>query len=227
MDGTMNDVTAAYNRIAGWFDQTRTRALIELPYLDYLTGALKEGASILDLGCGTGEPMLRYLVERQYEVLGVDASVAMIDIARARFPATRFEVCDMRELNLQRRFDAVIAWHSLFHLAPGDQRAMFQTFARHLQPGGLLMFTSGSEAGEVWSENGGEALYHASLSLAEYRSLLEAHGFEVVHHVVDDTACGGAIVWIARLGSGQRRQLRRSVSFSRADTRTGSLLPQR
>jgi ubiquinone/menaquinone biosynthesis C-methylase UbiE len=195
----MDEVTAAYNKIAGWFDRTRTRALVELPYLDYLTGRLKEGASILDLGCGTGEPMLRYLVARHYEVLGVDASVAMIDIARARFPATRFEVGDMRALNLGRSFDAVIAWHSLFHLAPGDQRAMFQTFARLLEPGGVLMFTSGSDAGEVWSENGGESLYHASLAPAEYRSLLEAHGLRVLQHVVDDAACGGATVWIAAI----------------------------
>lgn len=195
----MDEVTTAYNRIAGWFDRTRTRALIEQPYLDSLTRELKEGARILDLGCGTGEPLLRYLVERGYDVLGVDASVAMIEIARARFPATRFEVCDMRELNPGRRFNAVIAWHSLFHLAPGDQRTMFATLARYLHPGGLLMFTSGSEAGEVWSENGGEALYHASLAAAEYRSLLEAHGLHVLHHVMDDAACGGATIWIAQL----------------------------
>jgi ubiquinone/menaquinone biosynthesis C-methylase UbiE len=195
----MSDVIAAYDKIASWFDLARTRALIEKPYLDYLARELKEGASVLDLGCGTGEPMLRYLAEWGYEVLGVDASVAMIDIARARFPDTRFEVGDMRELKLDRSFDAIIAWHSLFHLAPGDQRAMFETFARHLHPGGLLMFTSGSEAGEVWSENGGEALYHASLAAAEYRSLLEQHGIGVLHHVVDDAACGGATVWIARL----------------------------
>jgi ubiquinone/menaquinone biosynthesis C-methylase UbiE len=123
----MNEVTPACDRIAGWFDRTRTRALIEKPYLDYLARELNEGAAILDLGCGTGEPMLRYLVERQYEVLGVDASLAMIDLARARFADTRFEVCDMRKLKLPRRFAAVVAWHSLFHLAPGDQRAMFQT----------------------------------------------------------------------------------------------------
>ncbi len=64
------------------------------------------------------------------------------------------------------------------------------------------MFTSGSEAGEVWSENGGEALYHASLAEADYRSLLEAHGFRC-WACADDPDCGGATVWIAlRLGSG-------------------------
>ncbi len=116
----------------------------------------------------------------------------MIAIASTRFPAARLLVGDMRALPLQRSFDAIVAWHSLFHLPPDDQRAMFQTFARHLDPGGLLMFTSGSEAGEVWSENGGEALYHASLAEADYRSLLEAHGFQVLRHAADDPDCGGA-----------------------------------
>lgn len=195
----MDDTAAAYDRIANWFDANRSRTLIERPYLDFLTRGLAPGAAILDLGCGTGEPILRYLADRDYLVTGVDASAAMIGIARARFPATRLLVADMRTLALGERYDALIAWHSFFHLPPDDQRAMFATFARHLHPGGLLMFTSGSEQGEVWSENGGERLYHASLDAAQYRRLLQAHGFQVLHHAVEDAACGGATVWIARL----------------------------
>ena len=194
----MNGV-AAYDKIAGWFDSNRTRALIERPYLEALAQAVPPGASILDLGCGTGEPILRYLVERGHTVLGVDASAAMIDIASARSQGTRFVVGDMRQLALDETFDAVIAWHSLFHLPHADQRAMFRTFAQRLRPGGVLVFTSGSAEGETWSENGGEALYHASLGLADYRSLLETHGFQVLRLAVDDAACGGATVWIARL----------------------------
>jgi SAM-dependent methyltransferase len=197
MDTNDRGIAAAYNRIAAWFDGKRTRALIERPYLDYLAQALKPGASILDLGCGSGEPILRFFLERRFAVTGVDASAAMIDIAARRFPGTRFLVNDMRRLALNETFDAVIAWHSLFHLAHADQRAMFATFAACLHPGGLLMFTSGSEHGEVWSDNGGESLYHASLSLEEYRHLLQTHGFHVVQHVRDDQACGGATVWIA------------------------------
>jgi ubiquinone/menaquinone biosynthesis C-methylase UbiE len=197
----MNDIADAYDRIAGWFDQQRTRTLIEQPWLDALTGTLPPGASILDLGCGTGEPILRYLIERHYVVTGIDASAAMLAIARRRFPDTQFVLADMRHLALEARFDAIVAWHSLFHLPHADQRAMFAIFARHLRPGGLLMFTSGSEHGETWSENGGEALYHASLDRAEYRSLLEAHGFQVVRHIQDDAVCGGATVWMAILAA--------------------------
>lgn len=198
MNKHADDIAGSYNRIAVWFDNNRTRTLIEKPYLDYLAQALPPGASILDLGCGTGEPILRYLLERGFAVTGVDASAAMIDIARRRFPGTPLLIGDMRTIQLDRSFDAVIAWHSLFHLPPADQRTMFPLFARLLNPGGLLMFTSGGAYGEVWSDNGGEALYHASLDPDEYRALLEEKGLRVIRHAADDPACGGATVWIAQ-----------------------------
>lgn len=187
-----------YDAIADWFDKSRTRELIEKPYLDLLVKMLERGASVLDVGCGTGEPILRFLVERQFQVTGVDASAAMIALAPGRFPEARLMVGDMRELALDESYDAAILWHSLFHLQPDDQRAMFATLARLLNPGGVLMFTSGIEFGETWSDNGGVMLYHASLDLQEYRSLLAANSFEVVQLAVDDAACGGATVWIAR-----------------------------
>ncbi len=198
MDTDDRGIAAAYNRIAAWFDASRTRALIERPWLDALAQALTPGAAILDLGCGTGEPILRYFAERGFELTGMDASAAMIDIAARRFPSMRCIVGDMRHPMLPAAFDAVIAWHSLFHLPQADQRAMFRTFARCLKAGGLLMFTSGSEQGETWSDNGGAMLYHASLDVDEYRRLLDAHGFRILRHARDDAACGGATVWIAR-----------------------------
>lgn len=193
-----NEPVAAYDKIAVWFDRTRTRSLIEKPWLDEFARGLREHAAILDLGCGTGEPIARYLTERQFKVTGVDGSAAMIDIARKRLPGIRLLVRDMRQLALDEKFDAAVAWHSLFHLPFDDQRAMFATFAGHLHPGGLLLFTTGSEHGETWGDNGGESLYHASLALDEYRRLLHANGFEVLRHAVDDAACGGATVWLAR-----------------------------
>ncbi|KQQ91921.1 class I SAM-dependent methyltransferase [Massilia sp. Leaf139] len=193
----------AYEDIADWFDRHRTRTLMEQPYLDLLLQHLERGAAILDLGCGTGEPILRYLLERSCAVTGVDASAAMLAIAGKRFPGTPFVHADMRSLPFGRGFDAIVAWHSLFHLPHDGQRAMFARFARHLHPCGILMFTSGSAQGETWSDNGGALLYHASLNSAEYRGLLEANGFRVLRHTQDDAACGGATVWIAQYRPGE------------------------
>ena len=63
------------------------------------------------------------------------------------------------------------------------------------------MFTSGPSHGEAIGTYRGEPLYHASLSGAEYHSLLDAVGFEIVSHVVEDPGCGGHTVWLARLAS--------------------------
>jgi hypothetical protein len=37
------------------------------------------------------------------------------------------------------------------------------------------------------------------LDPADYRALLDKHGFEVLSHVVEDPSCGGHTIWLARL----------------------------
>lgn len=184
-------------------DKNRSRTLFEKPYLDRAISSLKSdmklGKRVLDLGCGTGEPIGQYFVDTGFQVTGVDGSSKMLEIAKSRCPKIEFILCDMRALNLNEKFDLVIAWHSFFHLSQDDQRAMFKTFASHLKKGGILLFTSGPEAGEVWSNNGGENLYHASLSTNEYRDLLKQHDFTVLEHKLSDPECGDATVWLARL----------------------------
>jgi hypothetical protein len=115
-----------------------------------------------------------------------------------RVAGAEWVAADMRTLALGRRSDGVLPWHSSFHLTPADQRAIFPVFAAHAAPGAALMFTSGPDAGEVLGEWAGEPLYHASLAPAEYEALLAAHHFEPVAHVLNDPACGGATVRLAR-----------------------------
>jgi hypothetical protein len=76
---------------------------------------------------------------------------------------------------------------------------MFQRFEEHLNPNGILLFTSGTEHGESWAENGGENLFHASLDTSEYERLLQKHHFQVLEHTMNDPDCGGATVWMAEL----------------------------
>jgi SAM-dependent methyltransferase len=187
-----------YGRHAEAWDRDRSRDLIERPWLDRFTQPLSPGASILDIGCGTGEPIAHYLLERGFAVTGVDSSPSLIAMARARLPAAEWHVADMRTLDLARRFDALLAWHSFFHLRAADQRPMFARFAAHSRSGAPLMFTSGPEAGEAVGEYRGEPLHHASLSPEEYRHLLRENGFSVLDYRPEDANCGGATIWLAR-----------------------------
>jgi SAM-dependent methyltransferase len=171
---------------------------MERAHLDAALAGAAPGADVLDLGCGMGEPIAAYLIARGMSVTGIDATPAMIDLCRQRFPGGTWICRDMRGLDLGRRFAAIVAWNSVFHLSRDDQRGMFEVFARHAQPDARLLFTSGPADGEAIGELYGDPLFHASLSPEDYRALLEANGFDVVNHVVEDPACGRHTVWLAR-----------------------------
>jgi len=132
-------------------------------------------------------------------VTGIDSSLRLIDMCKERFPDQDWFVADMRGLSLDRRFDGILAWDSFFHLCPEDQRQMFPIFRRHATPQATLMFTSGTSHGEATGTYKGEPLYHGSLDGAEYRSLLDENGFDVVEHVVEDPNCGDHTVWLSQL----------------------------
>lgn len=191
-------VYEVYEEIVDWIDDARTKTLMELEYLNLIVNTIPQAGSILDLGCGTGEPIAQFFIEKGFKVMGVDGSQKMIALCKKRFPNERWIVSDMRDINLQQQFDAILAWHSFFHLDHDSQRNMFKIFESHIKPGGVLAFTSGDEEGEVWSDNGGQQLYHASLSTEEYSSLLKDSSFKVLVHKVRDPECGEATVWVAQ-----------------------------
>jgi 2-polyprenyl-3-methyl-5-hydroxy-6-metoxy-1,4-benzoquinol methylase len=187
-----------YQRHATDWDRDRGRSLFEKPWFDRFLALLPPGASVLDIGCGAGEPIARYLIERGCHLTGIDSSSALIGMCRDRFPVQEWVVADMRGLSSDRRFDGILAWDSFFHLSPADQRRMFPIFRRHARPQAALMFTSGLSHGEAIGTFKGEPLYHGSLDEAEYRSLLVQNGFEVVSYVAEDPDCGQHTVWLAR-----------------------------
>ena len=62
----------------------------------------------------------------------------------------------------------------------------------------MLMFMSGPHRSVAIGDFEGERLFHAGLAPQEYRSLLAAHGSEVVDFVPEDPACEGHSVWLAQ-----------------------------
>jgi 2-polyprenyl-3-methyl-5-hydroxy-6-metoxy-1,4-benzoquinol methylase len=102
---------------------------------------IPEGAAILDVGCGPGWTSL-FLAESGYRPTGVDLAPAHVEISQAR--ARRwgveadFLVADMDDLSLDAEFDAVLVFDALHHST--RQRAVVANIARHLRPGGWVLF---------------------------------------------------------------------------------------
>lgn len=193
-----------YDRNGASWVEMRSQHLIEAPWLDRFCALIPDGASVLDIGCGSGMPIASALIRRGFNVTGLDGSATMVALFRRNLPGFPVRFIDMRTFALGRRFAGLIAWDSLFHLPPDDQRDVFRRFRDHAEPDAALMFTSGDAEGESIGELSGDPLYHASLDRDEYRTLLEAAGFTVVAHVERDPACGNHTIWLAQHNADRR-----------------------
>ena len=189
---------AVYQRNAERYARERQTNLFERPWLDRFAAHLPIGGQALDLGCGSGAPIAEYLMGRGFAVTGLDASEAMIGLARTAFPEGDWRLGDMRALDLPETFDGILGWNSFFHLTQDEQRQTLPRIAAHLRPGGILMLTVGPEAGERPGHVGNDAIYHASLSPAEYEQRLAQGGMSILSFVPEDTDCNGHTILLAR-----------------------------
>ena len=181
-----------------WDADRQSSAWNDKVWHDRFIDRLAAGASVLDLGCGSGWPVAKHMAGEGLHVTGVDASPTMISLCRRRLPGHEWVVADMRELSLARRFDGILAWDSFFHLAHDDQRRMFAVFMEHASAHAVLMFNAGPAHGEGIGSYRGDPLYHASLAPAEYEALINQSSFEVVEHAVNDARAGGRTAWLCR-----------------------------
>jgi SAM-dependent methyltransferase len=120
------------------------------------------GGPVLELGVGTGRVALP-LAESGYEVVGLDGSQTMLDVARRRLAELKLRKGrldlvdgDMRAFALGRRFGLVfVAADTFQHLLTTDeQRACVACVAAHLQPGGIFAMSIRSPATVSWEDNG-------------------------------------------------------------------------
>ncbi|MER7080417.1 Ubiquinone/menaquinone biosynthesis C-methylase UbiE [Saccharopolyspora kobensis] len=106
-----------------------------------LVDQLPAGSRVLDIGSGTGRPTAEQLVAAGMDVVGIDISSGMLDIARKQLPAAEFrklDVLDLDEADLGQ-FDAAIAFFSLLALPADYLREALRKVHRRLVPGGRLV----------------------------------------------------------------------------------------
>jgi SAM-dependent methyltransferase len=121
--------------------------LPELGEGEVVAEVLPAGASVLELGCGTGR-ITRQLVRLGYRVTAVDESAEML--AHVRDAET--VQGQIEGLELGRRFDAVVLASNLVNAEPTPRRAFLETCRRHAD----LVVCEGLPLG--WSPEDGETL---------------------------------------------------------------------
>lgn len=173
-------------------------------YVELILEGLAPGARVLDLGCGTGEPIARHLAERGFRVVCVDESARMLEIARRVVPGAELVRADMRGLRLEGTFAAAVAWDSLFHVEREHHREVFRTLWALLDAGGRLLLSAGGTGHEGFtSEMYGRDFFYSAHEPAETARLLASEGFAVELCEEDDPSSRGHIAVVARKVAGK------------------------
>jgi SAM-dependent methyltransferase len=184
----MAGVTAAeyWDAQAARFDDEPDHGLtdptVRQAWAGLLLPRLPDGATVADLGCGTGT-LAVLLAQAGHRVSGVDLAPRMVGVARAKAAdagvRADFVVGDAATPPwAPGSFDVVLGRHVLWAMPDPDEA--LQRWVRLLRPQGLLLLAEGR-----WWTGGG-------LTAAETTELVLRHRSEVVVEQLDDPAFWGA-----------------------------------
>lgn len=134
----------------------------DVPYADWVAFALRaatgRGADVrrvLDVGCGTGNATVE-LVAAGLDVVGLDASSAMLAVASRKLPDVSFVLGDVRDAPLPGRFDLIVSIFDALNnlLEDGDLERAARHVRASLVPGGVLAFDVNTSAGlaALWED---------------------------------------------------------------------------
>ncbi|MCQ4082282.1 class I SAM-dependent methyltransferase [Streptomyces sp. RB6PN25] len=133
----------AFDAIGDGYDNAFPHKEGQVAAGEWLAKSLPAASRVLDIGCGTGLPTARQLTEAGLEVVGVDLSAGMVELARRNVPDAVFHRLDIADLvpggpHDPGRFDAVTAFFSLLMLPRREIPYALRTVRELLVPGGLF-----------------------------------------------------------------------------------------
>lgn len=173
----------SYNKIIDSWIKARNNAIVNKPVIDF-ADHINSTETILDIGCGTGMPITKYLSDRNFSITGIDQSAKMIEMAKsAGIKNAVFSTCDFFDFESDEKFNGIIAWDSLFHFPKECQKEIYSKVYHLLSPGGYFLFTHGKEEDEHIDRMFGEQFYYSCLSKDFVLGLMKELGFEIVYSI--------------------------------------------
>ncbi|MFE4454011.1 class I SAM-dependent methyltransferase [Streptomyces sp. NPDC056796] len=181
-DGHQHPAAQAFDAIGADYERAFAGSPAHRASLNRLLERLTPHSRVLDVGCGTGRPTALTLATAGHEVLGVDVSPVMVDLASRSVPEASFRCADIREVPLEEEsFDAVCVYFSLLQMPRGEQRSLVHRLAGALKPGGhLVLATVPLDVEGVSSLFMGQEVRVTSFGPEAFRDLVTGAGLGVV-----------------------------------------------
>ncbi len=179
-------VRDTYNKVAKKYSETRG-AFQNDKELAELVSLVRRDGTVLDLGCGSGIPVDRYLVDAGLDVIGIDISNAQLELARVNVPQATFVLHDIAELKMgEYSVDAVVSFYAIFHVPRELQPKLFKNINSFLPVGGPLLVTMATTDWEGVDEDFfGEQMYESHYAPEQNRKMIESAGFTIIRDDID------------------------------------------
>ena len=104
----------------------------------------KDTSKILEVACGPGN-LTRYLIQQRsnFQILGIDLSSKMIDLAKINNPSAEFRVMDCKKISdLTKTFDGISCGFCLPYLSKEEARQLITDAAKLLNKQGVLYLST-------------------------------------------------------------------------------------
>ncbi|MDQ2682213.1 MAG: class I SAM-dependent methyltransferase, partial [Chloroflexota bacterium] len=145
-------VARGYDRIADRYLTWSSDHSVRLRWLVEFAAALPTPAGVLDLGCGAGVPVARWLVDAGYEVTGIDLSSEQIARATANVPEATFRVGSMTGASFDHgMFDGIVSTYAITHVPREQHAGLLRRVHEWLRPDGVFMASLGAGDSPDWT----------------------------------------------------------------------------
>lgn len=140
---------------------------------------LPNGAHVLDLGCGHGDPNIPILLDVGCRVSAIDAAPSLLSVLKDHYPEVE-TACEPVETSdfFGRKFNGILAVGLIFLLPRDAQSRLIQNVSDALKPGGRFLVSAPQKSGS-WEDL---VTKRRSVSLGDeiYRTNLLKAGFEAI-----------------------------------------------
>jgi ubiquinone/menaquinone biosynthesis C-methylase UbiE len=173
-------VRKGYDLMAGDYHKNR-HIFGNKKELEDFTDLLPRKANVLDLGCGAGVPVTKFLVNSGFTVTGVDFSESMLNLAIKNVPEATYVKKNMTELDFKdNTFDGLTACYSIIQVPREKHAPLFQMFHRILKPNGILLISMGSTCWEGTEKFHGTQMFWSHYNPEKTLQIITDTGFEIL-----------------------------------------------
>ncbi|MBI2541423.1 class I SAM-dependent methyltransferase [Candidatus Woesearchaeota archaeon] len=143
-------VREGYNKIAEKYNKQRkiyqSKPLL-LKFLKYIP----KNAKVLDLGCGTGISVAKFLRKKSCKITGIDFSEGMLKLARKNVPKAKFIKMDITKMRFtENSFGAAVSFYAIIHIPRKFHKNIYKNLHRILKKDGILLANASGTC--TWEE---------------------------------------------------------------------------